>query len=72
MTPAHARKLLLTNLLLIVIFILESEGLIFHFRRAIFDRNWIHSADEFYIIMARAGFFYQKSRAQYTGSENKS
>ena len=72
MMPAHARKLLLRNLVLIVILILESKDLFFHFRRATFDRNLIHSADAFYIAMARAGFLYQKSRAQHTGSENKS
>ena len=47
----------------------------FHFRgvaRATFDRNLIHSADAFFLVMAHAGFFYQKSRAQHTGSENTS
>ena len=72
MTPAHACKLLLRNLVLIVILVLESKALFFQFRRATFHRNLIHSADAFYIVMACAGFFYQKSLAQHTGSENKS
>ena len=72
MTPAHACKLLLRNLVLIVILVLESKALFFHFRRATFDRNLIHSVDAFYIVMACAGFSYQKSLAQHTGSENKS
>ena len=47
----------------------------FHFRGvafATFDRNFIHSADAFFLVMAHASFFYQKSRAQHTGSENRS
>ena len=36
------------------------------------DRDLIHSADTFFYVMARAGFFYQKSRAQHTGIENSS
>ena len=31
---------------------------------ATFDKNLIHSADAFFLVMARAGFFYQKSRAR--------
>ena len=45
----------------------------FHFwgvAHATFDRNFIHSADAFFLVTAHASFFYQKSRAQHTGSEN--